>query len=87
MIVFEGSFQHEASVAWKQVDRILAEDHFKLLQKLHIKITALDNGLGLLHSKLSDCLCMSLIAAFPLLSERGVSVEARMTIVSMIRRS
>jgi hypothetical protein len=74
-------FKQVDSLSWKQIDRLLADAHFKFLQKLEFRLwflSDIDTGYDGLDSKQTgDLVCTSIVAAFPLLAERGVSVEAR----------
>jgi hypothetical protein len=66
-------------LAWKQLDRNLADTHFKFLQKLEFSIEILpgDNDAhDSLDSTQYSSVCTSIVAAFPLLAERGVSMSA-----------
>jgi hypothetical protein len=75
------NFEQVDCLSWQQIDRILAGAHFKFLQKLEFHLwflSDIDTGYDGLDSKqVGDLVCMSIVAAFPLLAERGVSVEAR----------
>jgi hypothetical protein len=66
-------FEPGDCLAWKQVDRILADAHFKL-QRPDFGIFDDDDNVSV-DSEQGDLVCMSIAAAFPLLLERGVSVE------------
>jgi hypothetical protein len=72
-------FEPVNCLPWKQVDRILADAQFQFLQKLVFNINNFDNG----DDDLGDYrpadfwACTSIKAAFPLIMERGVSVEVR----------
>jgi hypothetical protein len=70
-------FERGDGLVWKQVDRILADAHFKFLQKLEFGIWLFGDDDRLMDSKEYGPVCTSLVATFPLLLERGVSVEAR----------
>ncbi|KAF8495360.1 hypothetical protein JB92DRAFT_3146955 [Gautieria morchelliformis] len=90
MEIRKDTFEQEDCLAWKPVDRILADAQFRFLQKLYFMISLApeDDGVYSLDSEMSlDRLCdsldrlgdfvsMSVVSAFPLLVERGVSVEA-----------
>jgi hypothetical protein len=78
------TFQPGDCSAWKQVDRILADTHFQFLQKLVFNIVVfniidvhVDEEESFYDPLDSDLVCTRIVAAFPLLVERGVSVEAR----------
>jgi hypothetical protein len=66
-------------LVWTQFDRILADTHFEFLQKLEFSMAMCpddDDDSDSLDSTEYSSVCTSIVAAFPLLAERGVSVEA-----------
>jgi hypothetical protein len=71
-------FEPGDCLVWTQFDRILADTHFEFLQKLEFSMEIYpddDDDRGSLDSIEYDSVCTSIVAAFPLLAERGVSVE------------
>jgi hypothetical protein len=74
------NFEQVDCLSWKEIDRILADAHFQFLQKLEFHLwflSDIDSGHDRLDSKqVGELVCTSIVAAFPLLAERGVSVEA-----------
>jgi hypothetical protein len=66
-------------LVWTQFDRILAADtHFEFLQKLEFSMDIYpddDDDRESVDSTEYDWVCTGIVAAFPLLAERGVSVE------------
>ncbi|KAF8509697.1 hypothetical protein JB92DRAFT_3119675 [Gautieria morchelliformis] len=80
-IVYEDTFYEEYRFVWQQVDRILAGAQFEFLQKLDFAIWVSDEDMNIeKDSAVVNRICMSTVSAFPLLVERGVSVEARQMI-------
>jgi hypothetical protein len=71
-------FEPGDCLVWTQFDRILADTHFEFLQKLEFSMAMYpddDDDRDSLDSTEYSSVCTSIVAAFPLLAERGVSVE------------
>jgi hypothetical protein len=79
MVINGGPFEPGDCLAWTQLDRVLADTHFKFLEKLEFS-TGIDRDDDNAYDLPSDppyrSACTSMVAAFPLLVGRGISVEA-----------
>jgi hypothetical protein len=71
-------FEPGDCLVWTQFDRILADTHFEFLQTLEFSMDLYpddDDERDSLDDTEYSSVCTSIVAAFPLLAERGVSVE------------
>jgi hypothetical protein len=71
-------FEPGDCLVWAQFDRILADTHFEFLQKLEFSMAMYpddDEDSDSLDSPEFSSVCTRIVAAFPLLAARGVSVE------------
>jgi hypothetical protein len=79
MVINGGPFEPGDCLAWTQLDRVLADTHFKFLEKLEFSTGITrddDNAYHLPRDPQYRSACARMVAGFPLLVERGISVQA-----------